>query len=480
MPSIWKYVSNYQSNLTLKPVKNFPDSCNTSGVSQISLSDDEFKTIDNRLSKIFDDGDKDRIPVKEVIDIYRDDLSKIASLNQLISIDLQPSVDFQRQQYTSSCEYLRELTQILAYRPTDYSFCKDSNFALEFPAGIPPGIPQGVIQHSQLQGPSSDNKSSAEEKNAVSKAAPIAPEPGKEGGELTETKSVSDSTAQHPIVVSAPAPPSDALPTIPAAGTTQSPPPKSVAPGAETPRFAPPSASPPFGSLPLPRQNEAPIVQQPLPASAQRDFELVSHYRFYQGLTFNQLSGLIISPPEFLAFFLVCISGILGALLRIVLISYTSGQNPTFRTVLIGPLLGLICALVVYILFRSGYIAITDRSQNGDGSVLSPFVIAFASLASGMLSKQAVERFRDLSSTWFGNHDTEQPDRWASQLKSHVRSDEDIKNLARRINISVDLLKDWLDEKSPVPAVQQHNISLVLDVPLRQLFSDISPSETAA
>lgn len=482
---------NDQSSVTAAPIIVSKDVCGTSNMSQISLSDVELQTIEKAFSRIFDEEDKDKTPIGEVINLYRDDLSRIASLNQTISIDLQPRVDFQRQQYTSSCDYLRELTQILAYRPTDYSFCKDSNFALQSLNGIPQGvIPQGSMEQTQPSSPPADlSNSSSADRNVASKLTPVVPQAGKSSGNFASTKSNADpnvpdtaTTVPSAAHSGGSATTNGGLQAPAAVDAGQSPLAKSF------PRVASPSVvltvtAPPFGTLTFPRQNEGnpTAAQQSLPASAQRDFELVSHYRFYQGLTFNQLSGLIISPPEFLAFFLVCISGILGALLRIVLLSYTSGQNPTSRTILIGPLLGLICALVVYILFRSGYIAITDRSQNGDGSVLSPFIIAFASLASGMLSKQAVERFRDLSFTWFGNHDTEEPDRWASQLKSFVKSAEEIGNLARRINVSPGLLADWLNEKSPVPADKQHDISMVLDVPLRLIFTNIPPSnETSA
>ena len=167
----------------------------------------------------------------------------------------------------------------------------------------------------------------------------------------------------------------------------------------------------------------------------------------------------------------MCIGGVLGALLRIVFLSYTTGQDPSFRAILIGPLLGLICALIVYILFRSGYIAITDRTQTSDGAALSPFVIAFASLAAGLLSEQAVARFRSLSSAWFGDKYTVEPNRWASQLKGLLDADEKIKALAQRIDVSEESLISWIEEKDTVPPNKQYDIALVLDVPLRKIFT---------
>jgi hypothetical protein len=201
----------------------------------------------------------------------------------------------------------------------------------------------------------------------------------------------------------------------------------------------------------------------------------VAHYKFYQGITFNTLNSLIISPPEFLAFILVCISGILGSLLRIVLHTYTTGRDPTIKETLVGPVLGMICALVVYILLRSGYIAITDRSQTGDGAILSPFIIAFASLASGLLSERAVARFRSLSSAWFG--EDVQPQRWGLRLSQVITGEEQIKTVADQLGVSVFRLKGWISEEQPVPPEQQHDIALIFSKPIRELFSEIPPSQ---
>jgi hypothetical protein len=430
-----------------------------------SLSNDTIKSIEDRLLRLLDDNDGDRPQISAVIDIYRDDLSKIACLNQLLSIELLPRKNFQTSNFISGCLYLEQLTHFLSYRPTDYSFCTENSLVV--PSNE---TPPKIAIDAYVPGDPGTNSSPALNSvpPAVSTATtkvPAALETGdssiasadkasrraNERNQGTESATKANAASQDGQLTKL----NNSV--VPLRGDSS---PLGI--------DVPPTTLPVLGS------KQGDVVR--LQPNAQRDFELVSHYRFYQGLTFNQLRGLIISPPEFLAFFLVCIGGILGALLRIVYLSYTTSQDPTFRAILIGPLLGLICALIVYILFRSGYIAITDRAQTGDGATLSPFVVAFAALAAGLLSEQAVARFRSLSSAWVGDISAE-PNRWAVHLKSLVETDEQIKDLAKRLDVPEDLLRSWLNETDSVPAKKQYDISLVLNRPPRNIFTDVPPKK---
>jgi hypothetical protein len=43
-----------------------------------------------------------------------------------------------------------------------------------------------------------------------------------------------------------------------------------------------------------------PFIPTTSPSDAQRDFELVTHYMFYDNLSFNRLKDILISPSDFL------------------------------------------------------------------------------------------------------------------------------------------------------------------------------------
>ena len=208
-------------------------------------------------------------------------------------------------------------------------------------------------------------------------------------------------------------------------------------------------------------------------------FELVTHYRFYDRISFGKLRDILISPNDFLALVLVCVGGVLGALLRIVFSSYISGKDPTLRSVVISPILGLICALVIYNLFRAGFIIITDQPQNGETAGLSPFVIALLAMAAGLLSERTIEFFRKTSDTWLGSVEASQSARWGVNLQREMDAQATTpEKLAERLDISTAKLKDWAQEKEPVPNDKQREIAFALNVPLRRIFTDLEPTRT--
>ena len=210
-------------------------------------------------------------------------------------------------------------------------------------------------------------------------------------------------------------------------------------------------------------------------------FELVTNYSFYDRLLGSKLQGLLISPSDFLALALVCFSGVLGALLRIVFFTYVSGRDPNIRNIFIGPILGLICALVVYILFRAGFIVITDRGPSAETATLSPFVIAIISMSAGLLSERAIELFQRTGGTWLGSAEASQASRWAVRLQEELdKRRMEIGTLAQRLDVSENKLVGWAAEKDMVPIDKQREISLVLDIPVRQLFTDLPPTGRTA
>ncbi|TSD83052.1 helix-turn-helix transcriptional regulator [Mycobacterium sp. KBS0706] len=224
---------------------------------------------------------------------------------------------------------------------------------------------------------------------------------------------------------------------------------------------------------------EPPVVSQTridTEPRRQKDFELVVNYLFYNTISFGVLNTILISPTEFLAFLLVCLSGVLGSLLRIVLQSYRSASNPTLRSLLVGPLLGLICALVVYALFRSGFLMLTEKSLSEQSSSISPFVISLLSISAGLLSERAVENFEKQVDRWFGASE-EEPERWGVNLKrAMTEASIGIDQLSERLQVDRDRVESWVGETDSVPSDRQRDISLILGVPARDIFTDQNPT----
>ena len=128
--------------------------------------------------------------------------------------------------------------------------------------------------------------------------------------------------------------------------------------------------------------------------------ELVFYYRFYNWLTSligDNVRQFILSPPEFIVILLVIATGTLGSFLYnsyVMFVAKTRDEFPTFFAILLRATLAVMCALVIYILSRTGFVALTDGVQRTNEAVISPFVIAFISVTAGLLAERALERIR--------------------------------------------------------------------------------------
>jgi hypothetical protein len=382
----------------------------------------------------------------KLVPLFEADLGTIARLNQNYWLQIRPHYLYQLQKYAATCQHLNQLIAIVStYRTID--------------SGCSPEMPN--VDASA--GPSA--AASAKTPDSTSKPA-IAT-----GGDIIPGTGTGQPTAGAAATGNAPTPtPQD----------TASPPP---GPGGATARPDTPASNPPPVESPKPEVSKGgPILPSAQPALSAIDraraFELVTHYRFYDRISLRKLRDILISPSDFLALVLVGVAGILGSLLRIVFSSYISGKDPTPRSVLISPILGLICALVIYNLFRSGFIVLTDQPQASDSVPLSPFVIALLAMAAGLLSERTIEFFRKTSDNWLGTVEASQAARWAvnlqRELDTHATTAE---KLAERLDVSAAKIKDWAEEKEPVPIDKQRDIAFALNVPVRRIFTDIEPAK---
>jgi hypothetical protein len=414
------------------------------------------------------------IPLSELIDLYSLDLAIIAGLNKTFLLETQPFHTSAFKQYASTCNYLASLINSVTYREIDIGGCRQyaelsgppvTRHAPVVPtpdAGQPPSTTANGVSGQGLQEKRIENVPADRETGNSQKAQ--RPEHGSSsaGGETPAVSPGTQSPAPDARIQNSQNAerPEGANPP----GGAGSP---AVSPGTPLPGM---STAPTPALLPLVQRTSATLVEQ------QRDFELVSHYRFYDQISFGLLKDILISPSEFLALMLVCFSGILGALLRVIFGAYESGQNPELRAILISPILGLIAALVVYVLFRAGFIALTDRPQN-ESSTLSPFVVAFVSMTAGLLSERAIELFRKTSGTWLGSGEGSQKARWAVGLSEALRTAQrPASYVADQIKVSEELFLRWVNEAEPVPVDKQREIALVLEKPVRRIFTDIEPS----
>jgi hypothetical protein len=204
----------------------------------------------------------------------------------------------------------------------------------------------------------------------------------------------------------------------------------------------------------------------------QRNFELVAQYLFYDWLSFGLLNRLLITPNDFIAFTLVALCGVLGGLLKLIVNQTRSGRFASLSQIVSTLLLGLICALIVYSLFRTGFIVLTTQSSASADSGISPFIIALLALGSGFVSDRAIALFRNWIDERIGQGDEDDSDRWAFGLGSALESAQmSITDLAERLFIDPQQVQRWVEEQSTVEFDFQEKIALLLGRPRRELFS---------
>jgi hypothetical protein len=133
--------------------------------------------------------------------------------------------------------------------------------------------------------------------------------------------------------------------------------------------------------------------------------ELVFYYKFYDWITkeFGAAGReFILAPPEFIVIALVISTGILGSFLfhtYTMFLATRVSQFPNLFAILLRASLSVMCALVIFILSRTGFVAITEAGTRTGAAAISPFIIAFISIASGLLAERAMERIQTIGLT---------------------------------------------------------------------------------
>ncbi|MBX4967817.1 hypothetical protein [Rhizobium binae] len=232
-----------------------------------------------------------------------------------------------------------------------------------------------------------------------------------------------------------------------------------------------------YSNSPLPNASKisAPsstATPSPITPTTQQ-MELVSQYLFYQAASFGFLSTILQSPADFLSFFLVGLSGLLGGLLRVILAWSASEKTPSWRDLLVVVLLGLICSLIIYSLFRGGFMVITNADQKSASAGLNPFVVSVLGLASGLLSDRAIDRFKSATDSIFGQPEQDQLEKWGFGLRAALadKTDDERGRLAAQCNVSIDKLNDWIEETEQVPRPAQDILAAILCKARRELFT---------
>lgn len=123
--------------------------------------------------------------------------------------------------------------------------------------------------------------------------------------------------------------------------------------------------------------------------------DVLSNIEYFE-IFFNWVSDLLGTPPfwalpeSILIQLLVLSTGVLGSLIFVTVefLKEPEGHIQNLSMYLFRPFLGMILALAIYVMLKSGqFTFIEDSNQN-----LSPFLVSFLGIISGMLAEQAYRR----------------------------------------------------------------------------------------
>jgi len=229
-------------------------------------------------------------------------------------------------------------------------------------------------------------------------------------------------------------------------------------------------------SLAGPDGEELPADQRTPIENAIYEFNAMHSYLW--GLVYK----FALAPSDILVLILVISMGVLGSSLQLGYVYTTEYARKSAIFYIFRPFLGVITALVVFIVTKAGLPLVTDAGKLGGNAPINPYFISFLGIISGLLSERALEAVRQLGASYFrgGNEDGDPP-RWArvNLAAEFATAHRDAEALRRQLTAKESEWSDWIQGKEPLPGSVQRMISIVIDKPRRDLFTDIAPDDAA-
>ena len=149
-------------------------------------------------------------------------------------------------------------------------------------------------------------------------------------------------------------------------------------------------------------------------------------------------------------------------------------EPPPNAWYLFRPCQGVLMALVVFVLLKAGQLTVGA----GDTDTLNPYFVAFVGTVSGLLSPDAYRMIQRAGATLIPKGD-DLSDRWAFGLaQAMAAAGVDAATLAAGIGVTEAEMKQWVAEKTPVPAREQGLIAAWLHADTRQLFTADAPRQS--
>jgi hypothetical protein len=136
-------------------------------------------------------------------------------------------------------------------------------------------------------------------------------------------------------------------------------------------------------------------------------------------------------------------------------------------------------AISTSISVSGGVPVITDASRLGGDAPINPYFVSFLAIISGLMSENAILSIQAQGTRFFAPQTETEPLRWArfdlhDNFKKANRNPE---NVSRLLTVEASQFDAWISGKASIPANAQMMIAGVLEMPRRDLFTDLPPEQ---
>jgi hypothetical protein len=177
------------------------------------------------------------------------------------------------------------------------------------------------------------------------------------------------------------------------------------------------------------------------------------------------------APREVLVMILTMVMGVLGSLVTMTWSFVRQDTGYSLRRMLLLPFVGGMSAFVILVFLKAGQLTLTAGESNDP---LSPFVLSFVGIVSGLLSERAYARMSEVGTNFFAVN--EDIPRWGIRLDSVMAAEGvQYQDVAKYLQADATKTKDIIDGIAPASLAQQSLIAACLRTDPREIFTDQPP-----
>jgi len=201
-------------------------------------------------------------------------------------------------------------------------------------------------------------------------------------------------------------------------------------------------------------------------------------FELYAGRFLSKfINALILMPPDILTLALVIMMGVLGSALQMTHALFKRNRVERAGAYFLRLSVGAITALVIFIVAKAGVPVIADASRLGGDAPINPYFVSFLAIISGLMSENAILSVQTQGARFFAQDVPPDQKRWArSNLReAFAKANRNPDNVKRLLNMEDAQFEAWVSGKEPMPGNVQTMIAGVLEMPRRDLFTDMPP-----